>query len=205
MISLTGSFFHFYADLMISRAVLSFIPALIVIQLFAYSAFAEGFAVVNMKTVMEASPEWQAARKKLETELKKEQTQLELKQSQLKERKQKLDAQKSLTDPKAFSVKQQELLADAQKLTQEFMQIQQRLAVSEKRATEEMLQRIESLVGELAGEGEVEFIFETGTLEDPNVLYHDPKIDMTQKVIGLYKKHFSGKSLKSLSADAGRG
>lgn len=155
----------------------------------------DSFAVVDVQRVMEGTAHWKAAVDKLEKERTGRQAALEAKQKALRDRKEKLDARKAVSDPSALVEEEEALFRDAQVLTQEFMQNQQELSQLEKQTTGEMLSRIEALVRELSVQGDYAFVFEMGTKDEPNVLYVNPKADITDEVVKLYAKHFKDKPL----------
>ncbi len=160
------------------------------------SATAGELAVVDVQKVMAATKHWKDAVAVLEKDRVTRQTELELKQKELKARKEKIDAARAVSSPGATATSEEELMRDAQLLSQAFMQSQQGLAQLEKRATDQMLGRVETIVRELAVQGEYAFVFEAGTEEAPNVLYSNPKIDITDRVIQLYDKYFKDKPLE---------
>jgi Skp family chaperone for outer membrane proteins len=152
-------------------------------------------AVVDVQKVMNATDHWKKAVEELEKDRKAKQAVLESKQRELRERKDKLDAKKAVSDPKATVDEEESLFRDAQELTQAFLIQQQELTAWEKKITEQMLERVELVVREVALTGDFDFIFEIGPEQQPNVLYADTKIDVTDKVIDIYKKRYKDKAL----------
>lgn len=126
--------------------------------------------------------------KTLEGERTAKQAKLEARQTDLRKKKDALDAKRSVAkvDPK----EEQALLADAQKLTQEFMVEQQRLTLTEKNLTDQMLGRIELVVREIAVAQDLDFVFERGDDLTPTVLYGAGVRDLTPAVIKLYQSRF---------------
>lgn len=151
--------------------------------------------VVDVKAAMAAAPQWKQTVAALEKERTEKQTALEAKQKSLQQRKEKLDAQKAISDPNTTAAAEEQLVKDAQELTQRFMQAQKELTEREKRLTDEMLSRVELIVHEIAVEGDYDFVFETGAPDAPNVLYAPKALDFTQKVIAEYMKRFKDKPL----------
>jgi Skp family chaperone for outer membrane proteins len=169
------------------------------LTLFAVPAPAEAqvkTAVVDVEKVMNATDHWKSAVAQLEADRKLKQAALETKQKELKDRKEKLDAQKAVSAANSTIKEEEALFKDAQELTQAFLQQQQELTAWEKRITEAMLERVELVVREVALVGDYEFVFETGPVQTPNVLYADKKIDITSKVIDTYGKRYKGKPLE---------
>ncbi len=152
-------------------------------------------AVVDVHKTMNATKHWKQTVKRLEKERKEKQAVLEAKQAELRSRKEKLDAKKAVSDPKATLPEQEELFRDAQLLTQAFLKTQNELAATEKRYTDMMLSRIERVVSELSLEADYTFVFEMGTEDAPNVLHSSKSVDITDKVIRLYKKRYKDKPL----------
>lgn len=178
-----------------------FLPLAAVAAALALSSTAQAaevatFATVDVAKAMKASSHWKTAAAKLESQRAQMQAALEKKQAELKARKAQLDAQKALADPAAVAKDEEALFRDAQLLSRDFMQSQQQLGMLEKKATEQMLTRLEAVVREVAMKGDYSFVFDTGSPEKPNVLHAKKGIDITDQVIAGYKKHFSDKPLE---------
>lgn len=159
-------------------------------------ASAGPIAVVDVQKVMNSTQHWKDVVQFLEKQRVTRQTDLELKQKTLKERKDKLDAARAVSAPAAIQADEEKLMLDAQQLGQVYMQSQQELTQLEKRATDMMLTRVETLVRELATQADYAFVFEMGTPDAPNVLYSAANIDISDQVIQLYDKYFKDKPIE---------
>lgn len=152
--------------------------------------------VVDIEAVMNATDHWKKVRTVLEKDRTEKQAKLEAKQKELKDKKDKLDAQKAVSDPKIAAAKEEELYKEAQDLTQGFMKTQQELVTREKKVNDQMLTRIEAIVRDIAAQDDLDFVFEKGGKDQPNVLFAPKKNDLTQKVVDQYNKRFKDKPLE---------
>jgi Skp family chaperone for outer membrane proteins len=152
-------------------------------------------AIVDVEQVMVQSGHWKSAVDALQADLTARQGNLEKRKEELRIKREKLDAQRAISDPRMLEKQEEEFYADAQKLSGEIMKGQQELSAREKKLTEQMLARVESIVRDLGQSGEYDFVFETGTKEMPSVLYSQPGIDITPKVVAEYQKRFKDKPL----------
>lgn len=154
--------------------------------------------VVDVQKVMEASPEWTQAVSTLKREWEKKSAELEARQNQIKSEKEKLEGKRSMMgDAKALAREEEGLIEKLKEFRRDTMVSQQSFQQREAFVKEQMLSRIEQIVYKLAAEGEYTYIFETGNAESPNVLYSTKKVDLTEVVIGDYKKAFKGKALET--------
>lgn len=154
--------------------------------------------VVDVQKVMEAVPEWTQAVGTLKREWEKKSAELEARQNQIKSEKEKLEGKRSMiADTKALAREEEGLIEKLKEFRRDTMVSQQSFQQREAFVKEQMLSRIEQIVYKLAAEGEYTYIFETGNNESPNVLYSTKKTDLTDVVIGDYKKAFKGKALET--------
>jgi Skp family chaperone for outer membrane proteins len=152
--------------------------------------------VIDVEAAMNATDHWKKVVAQLQKVRTEKQAALEAKQKELKGKKDKIDAQKAVSDPKTLAKEEEQLYRDAQELTQGFMKIQQDLSLREKKMTDAMLSRIEMLVREVASAENIDYVFESGSAENPNVLYSQKSMLITPKVIELYNKRFKDKPLE---------
>lgn len=164
----------------------------------AHAEEAMRLGVVDVQRVMEGVPEWTAAVGVLKKEWEKKSAELEAKQNELKTSKEKLEAQRSLMgDPKALARDEEALINKLQEFRRDTMVSQQLFQQREAFVKEQMLSRIEQVVYKIAAEGDYTYIFETGSIESPNVLFATKKVDLTDLVLGDYNKAFKGKALET--------
>lgn len=161
----------------------------------AASASAEDLkiGVVDVQKVMEAVPAWTSAVNTLKGELSQKQKALEAKQAQLRQQKEQLDAKKTVVDPKQTAAEEQALMEGAKAFQLEYIQSQQELQAREAKLKEQMLGRIERIVNGLAEKGDFTFVFESGTAQNPKVLYTGSGVDLTKEVIAGYMGAFKDK------------
>lgn len=159
------------------------------------AAFAS-YGVVDVQKVMEATPEWTTEVSKLKRDWEKKKSELEAHQSELRKQKEALDAKRVVSDPNAVAEEERGLLEQANKFRMALIQAQQVFTRREAALKEAMLSRIERVVYAIAEKGDYEYIFETGTLESPNVLYAKKGLDLTNEVITRYKRAYKDKPLE---------
>lgn len=157
--------------------------------------------VVDVKRVMDSVPAWQKAVDALKAEWDKKQKLLQDQQDSLRKQKEQIDAKKMVTDPKVLAKEQASLLEKAQQLADTFLIQQQLIARQEIELKSQMLSRIEPIVNGVAVEGDFTFIFESGTPQQPNVLYSATKIDVSDAVVARYKKRYKDKPFDIPSAE----
>lgn len=152
-------------------------------------------AVVDIESAMSSTEHWKKVVAVLQKERTARQAALEAKQKELKDKKDKIDAQKAVSDPKMSQDQEIALYKDAQELTQGFMKAQKELSDREKRATDGMMSRFELIVREIALRDDYDFVFETGSGLEPNVLFSKKASNITPQVIEMYGKKFKDKPL----------
>lgn len=164
----------------------------------AHADEAMRLGVVDVQRVMEGVPEWNAAVTMLKKDWEKKTAELEARQNELKTSKEKLEAQRSLMgDPKALAREEEALITKLQEFRRDTMKSQQFFQQREAFVKEQMLSRIEQVVYRIAAEGDYTYIFETGSVDSPNVLFATTKADLTNLVLGDYNKAFKGKALET--------
>jgi outer membrane protein len=154
------------------------------------------FAVVDVEAAMNATDHWKKIKDTLTKSRQAKQAELEAKQKELRGRKEQLDAQKAVSDPKTVAPQEEKLNKDAQELMQGFMKTQQDMTAREKKLTDAMLGRIEVIVRDIALADEIDFVFEAGSSDTPNVLYADKTLHITQRVVAEYNKRFKDKPIE---------
>lgn len=169
--------------------------SLVLLSATAAQAAGPKVAVVDIENAMSSTEHWKKVVAVLQKERSTRQAALEAKQKELKDKKDKLDALKAVSDPKAAQDKEMALYKDAQELTQGFMKAQKELSDREKKATDGMMSRFELIVREIAMRDDYDFVFETGSGMEPNVLYAPKTANITAQVIEMYGKRFKDKPL----------
>ena len=160
--------------------------------------------VVDVQKVMEATPAWNNAVKKLKVDWEKTRAELEAKQAGLQKEKEKLDAKRVVSDPKAVAQEEQKLLAQANQFRMILVKSQQGFAQREGQLKEAMLGRIERVVYAMAEKGDYTYIFEMGSMESPNVLYHAKGVDISDQVLAAYRETFKDKPLDLAQSQSSR-
>lgn len=150
--------------------------------------------VVDVKAVMDAVPAWNKTVKGLKTTWEKEQSKLKGEQDALKKRKDELDAKRVVSDPAVIAAEEQSLLESAQVMADTYLRQQQLISAQELDLKDQMLKRLEPVVYQIAVDKDLSFVFETGTFQQPNVLFSGSGVDLTKQVITGYKKLYKDKA-----------
>lgn len=175
------------------------IPCLAVLLLaggVARSASAQSVAVVDLRKAMEATAHWKKAWSALEKDRDKRQKVLQPKQEALAKKAKQLEAQRAVASAASIAPQLQALMQERQALEQGFVKEQRELTLREKRITDQMLQRMELVIRELATQKNYDFVFEMSQSTGPNVLYNKSGTNITKQVSALYKKRFGKTPLK---------
>lgn len=154
------------------------------------SAASKTWAVFDSQRAMEATKHFKSAKSALQKELKSRQTKLEARQSKLKERRDALEAKKAVSASDGLVDEERKLVEAEQKLTQAAMRSRQELGLYERKLKEQIFARMEVAVQEVATKFDHEFVIEKG-----KVLYNKTALDITKKVIKVYKTRFGDKPL----------
>lgn len=156
----------------------------------ASPAYAAAWAVFDSQKAMEATKHFQAAKVALEKELGVRTSTLEKEEKALKKRRKELEAKKSMAASKALAAEEQELSKNERAFAQKAMQARRELSAYEQKLKGQLFQRMEVAVQEVAASGDFDFVVEAS-----KALYHSPKLDITKKVLGVYKSRFGDKPL----------
>lgn len=156
----------------------------------ASPAYAEGWAVFNLQQAMEKTKHFKEAQAALEKELKSSTSALEKKQAGLDKRRESLEAKRSMAAGKALAEEEQALVKDEQALAQAARQARRELGAFEQKLKGQIFQRMDLAVQQIAAQGDYDFIVEAS-----KSLYHKPAIDITKKVLKVYRAKFGDKPL----------
>lgn len=180
----------------VRRASLRFLVAALLAGGLTHAAAAQSVAVVNLRAAMEATSHWKNAWAGLTKDRDRRQKALEPKQKALANKAKQLEAQRAVSSPAAVAPQVQKLMQDRQALEQSFLKDQRELTLREKKLTDQMLQRMQLVIRELASSKGYDYVFELNSVSGPNVLYHKAGLDVTKAVSALYKKRFGKTPLK---------
>lgn len=156
-------------------------------SLVAQSAWAAGpkIAIVDLQKILQSVDDAKDAKKKLQGELTKKQKVLNAKQEELKKLKDEYDSQSMLMTPDKKRAMEQKLQQGLVELQSFMMENQRSLAQAEAQETGKILQKVQGIVQAMAKtKGWSLVLVNSGD----NVLYAEPKLDITNEVIRQFDK-----------------
>lgn len=156
----------------------------------AASAKESEWAVFDSQRAMEATTHFKEAKAALEKELKERETELEAKKKELKERRDAIEAKKAVASSDSLLEQEGALVQEEQQLAQMFFQAQRELSLFEQKLKEQLFLRLEVAIKEVAERGDNTFV-----VDKSKVLYHRPKLEITDEVIKAYVRRFGDKPL----------
>ncbi len=166
----------------------------------AVAAPSKTWAIFDSQRAMEATSHFKDAKAALEKELEKRQEVLEKRKKGLEEQREALEAQKAVAVGTALVEQEAKLAQEEQELAQSIMMAQRELALFEQKLKEQLFMRLEAAVHQIAESGSHTFVVDAG-----KVLYHVPKLDITDAVIEVYNQRFSDKPLDLSAVKLGQG
>lgn len=127
------------------------------------------------------------AKKDLETAFAKGQAQLEKKTKDLQKKVEDLRAKAAMLSQEELMKRQQELMVKDQELQQLYADLQEDIATKEAQLTEKIYKNVAAIVKVIAAEEALQLVI---VRSQANVLYANPKFDLTNRIIVAYdKKH----------------
>jgi outer membrane protein len=143
--------------------------------------------VVDVQRVILETREGRRAKKDLERTFSRSQARLEAKQRALQKRYEDLQAKAPMLSQKMLLQRQQDLMRSQQELEQLTMELQEEIVQKEGLLTEKIYKKVAVIVRQIALEEKVQAVLVRG---DMTVLFVNPKLDLTNRVIVAYdKKH----------------
>lgn len=147
----------------------------------------ERVALVDLQRCLFETTQGTKGKKDLEAALTKGQAQLEKKTADLKKKYDDLVAKRAMLSDDELAKRQQELVLSDQELQQLYSQLQEDVATKEAQLTEKIYKNVAAIVREVAGEEGLQIVL---VRSSATVLYTNPKLDITNRVIVAYdKKH----------------
>jgi len=127
------------------------------------------------------------AKKDLEAAFAKGQAQLDKKTKDLQKKAEDLRAKAAMLSQDEIVKRQQELMQKDQELQQLYGQLQEDIATKEAQLTEKIYKNVAAIVKDVAAEEGLQLVL---VRSQATVLYANPKLDLTNRVIVAYdKKH----------------
>ncbi len=147
----------------------------------------ERLALLDLQRCLTETKEGKRAKKKLEGTFAKGQARIDRKTQDLQKRFRDLQAKASMLSEPELIRRQQELMLAEQEVQQLSMELEQDVAEKEAVLTETIYKKLEEIVAQVALEENLQVVLVRSQL---NVLYFNPQLDITNRVIVRYdKKH----------------
>ncbi|RMH00194.1 MAG: OmpH family outer membrane protein [Deltaproteobacteria bacterium] len=147
----------------------------------------ERVAVVQIQRVLLETKEGKKARKDLEKTFARNKARLDAKRSELEKKIRDLQRKAPMLSEAKLAERQQALMREQADLEQLAMSLQQEIADKEALLTEKIYRKAAKIVEQIALEEKLQIVFVRGEM---TVLYADPRLDITNRVILAYdKKH----------------
>ncbi|MEM6993239.1 MAG: OmpH family outer membrane protein [Myxococcota bacterium] len=147
----------------------------------------ERLALLDLQRCLTETKEGKRAKKKLEGAFAKGQARIDKKAQDLQRRFRDLQAKASMLSEAELIRRQQELMLAEQEVQQLSMELEQDVAEKEAVLTDTIYKKLEEIVSQVALEENLQVVLVRSQL---NVLYFNPQLDITNRVIVRYdKKH----------------
>ena len=147
----------------------------------------EKIALVDLQRCILETVQGVKAKKDLEASFARGQSQLEKKTKELQKKVEDLRAKAAMLSQDELAKRQQELVAKDQELQQLYADLQEDIATKEAQLTEKIYKNVAALVKDVAREETLQVVL---VRSQANVLYANPKLDLTNRIIVAYdKKH----------------
>ena len=147
----------------------------------------EKIALVDLQRCILETVQGTKAKKDLEASFARGQAQLEKKTKELQKKVEDLRAKAAMLSQGELAKRQQELMAKDQELQQLYADLQEDIATKEAQLTEKIYKNVAAIVKDIAKEESLQIVL---VRSQANVLFANPKLDLTNRIIVAYdKKH----------------
>jgi outer membrane protein len=147
----------------------------------------ETIALVDLQRCILETVQGTKAKKDLEASFAKGQGQLDKKAKELQKKLEDLKAKAAMLSQDELGKRQQELMIKDQELQQLYMDLQEDIGTKEAQLTEKIYKNVAAIVKDIAAEEGLQIVL---VRSQATVLYANPKLDLTNRVIVAYdKKH----------------
>lgn len=147
----------------------------------------EKIAVVEVQRCILETREGKRAKKDLEKAFAKNQARLDRKGKALRKRYEDLQAKARVLSEEELMKRQQELVRGQQELQELGMKLQQEIAEKEALLTEKIYKKVAAIVEQIALQEKIQVVL---VRTEMTVLYANPKLDLTNRVIVAYDKKY---------------
>jgi outer membrane protein len=162
-----------------------FAASLLAVSASAFAARAQKIGYVDVQRAIQETEEGKAARTRLKGEFETRRAQIDKKSQDLEKMQQEYDKQQAVLSDDAKKKKQEEfqkLLIDTRKSASE---LQEDLAGKEQQAMQSILQKLNTVVAEIAERESIGFVMDKASL-----LYAPQAADITNEVVRRYNDRF---------------
>ena len=148
----------------------------------------ERVAIVDVQRCLLETKEGQAAKKDLEKSFNKGQSRLDKKAKDLEKDFRDLQAKAAMLSRQELGKRQEALMRSQAELEQLSMELQEEVANKEALLTEKIYKKVQTIVKQIALEENLQIVL---VRSEMTVIYSNPKLDLTNRVIVRYDKEHS--------------
>jgi outer membrane protein len=145
----------------------------------------ERVAIVDVQRCLLETAEGQVAKKELEKSFNKGQSRLDKKAKDLEKRFRDLQAKAAMLSKEELGKRQEELMRSQAELEQLSVELQEEVANKEALLTEKIYKKVSAIVKQIALEENLQIVL---VRSEMTVIYSNPKLDLTNRVIVRYDK-----------------
>lgn len=147
----------------------------------------EKIGLVDLQRCILETVQGTKAKKDLEASFARGQSQLEKKTKDLQKKLEDLRAKAAMLSQDELGKRQQELMIKDQELQQLYADLQEDISTKEAQLTEKIYKNVAAIVKDIAKEESLQIVL---VRSQANVLFANPKLDLTNRIIVAYdKKH----------------
>ncbi len=147
----------------------------------------ERVALVDLQRCIFETAQGTRGKKDLENAFAKGQAQLEKKTKDLQKKVEDLRAKAAMLSQTELAKRQQELMLKEQELQQLYAELQEDLSTKEAQLTEKIYKNVAAIIKTIAAEDNLQLVL---VRSQANVLFANPKLDVTNRVILAYDKKY---------------
>lgn len=155
---------------------------LLLLCCFSLTAQAENIAVVDMQRIITESTMGMAAKRDLEASLKDKRSRLEQMQAEIKQLRASVQKQAVIISPETMNKKVEELKVKERDMQRNISEYQEEFTIKNNAEILKIISKVKELLLDLGEEEGFSTVIEK---DERLVVYSDPKVDFTDKVIEL--------------------
>lgn len=155
------------------------------------SARAVQVGVVDVQKALESLEHYRDAKARVEKAKTEMEREIKAEQAALEEKDKKLAAKEGISEKGAMVKEREAFMQEVQSFQQKVQVSEQKLQSLRARVTTQLLQRIQACTQLIAQNQNLDFVFRAGNEAQPNVLYHVAPLDLTDRVVKVYRERFA--------------